>query len=84
MKNIVLQRRIAVRCWNVLGMVAKASKRPELMPVLIRARERHQTSAEDIAEHLFFEQRARRVVAERLLRIAASYGLIGGGQVRIH
>ncbi len=76
MKNIVLQRRIAVRCWNVLGMVAKASKRPELMPVLVRARERHQTSAEDIAEHLFFEQRSRRVVAERLLRIAASYGLL--------
>lgn len=55
MRNIVLQRRIAVRCWNVLGMVAKSSKRPELMPVLLRARERNQTSAEDVAEHLFFE-----------------------------
>lgn len=76
MKNIVLQRRIAVQCWNVLGTVAKASKRPELMPILLRARERNQTSAEDIAEHLFFEQRSRRVVAERLLRIAASYGLL--------
>jgi hypothetical protein len=76
MRNIVLQRRIAVRCWNVLGMVAKSSKRPELMPVLLRARERNQTSAEDVAEHLFFEQRSRRVVAERLLRIAASYGLL--------
>lgn len=76
MKNIVLQRRIAVRCWNVLGMVARATKRVELMPVLLRARERNQTSAEDVAEHLFFEQRARRVVAERLLHIAASYGLL--------
>ncbi len=76
MKSIVLQRRISVRCWNVLGMVAKASKRPELMPVLLRAREQTHTSAEDVAEHLFFERRSRRVVAERLLRIAASYGLL--------
>ncbi len=76
MKNVVLQRRIAVRCWNVLGMVAKASRRPELRPVLLRARERNQTSAEDVAEHLFFEQRSRRVIAERLLRIAAGYGLL--------
>jgi len=57
-------------------MVAKASKRPELVPVLLRARERNQTSADDVAEHLFFEQHSRRVVAERLLRIAASYGLL--------
>jgi hypothetical protein len=76
MNNIILQRPIAVRCWNVLGMIAKSSKRPELMPVLLRARERSQTSAEDVAEHLFFEQRSRRVVAERLLRIAARYGLL--------
>jgi hypothetical protein len=76
MKNIVLQRRIEVRCWNVLGMVAKARKRPELTAVLQRAREQSRTSAEDVAEHLFFDQRSRRVVAERLLRIAASYGLV--------
>lgn len=76
MKKIVLQRRVAVQCWNVLGMVAKASKRPELMPVLLRARERSQTSADDVADHLFFDQRSRRVVAERLLRVATSYGLL--------
>lgn len=76
MKNIILQRSIDVQCWNVLGTVAKASKRPELMPVLLRASERHQTNAEDIADHLFFEQRSRRVVAERMLRIATSYGLL--------
>lgn len=76
MKHIVLQRRISVRCWNVLGMVAKASKRPELMPVLLLARERGQTSAVDVAEHLFFDHRSRRVVADRLLRVAVSYGLL--------
>lgn len=76
MKSIILQRTIDVRCWNVLGMIAKSSKRPELMPVLFRARERSQTSAEDVAEHLFFEQRSRRVVAQRLLHIAVRYGLL--------
>lgn len=82
MKNIILQRQIIVRCWNVLGMVSKAKRRPELMPVLLRARERNQTSAEDVAEHLFFEQQSRRVVAERLLRIAASYGLLAQNERR--
>lgn len=76
MKNIVLKRRISVRCCNVIGVVAKATKRAELMPVLLRARERNPTTAEDVAEHLFFEQRSRRVVAERLLRIAVNYGLL--------
>ena len=76
MKNIVLQRRIAVRCWNVIGTVAEAKKRPELMPLLFRARERNRTSAEDVAEHLFFEHKSRRVVAERMLRIAVNYGLL--------
>lgn len=82
MKNMTLRRPVAVRCWNVLGMVAKSSKRPELMPVLLRARERSQTSADDVAEHLFFEQRSRRVVAERLLRIAESYGLLAQNERR--
>lgn len=76
MKSIVLKRRISVRCWNVIGVVAKATERAELMPVLLRARGRNPTTAEDVAEHLFFEQRSRRVVAERLLRIAVNHGLL--------
>ncbi|MEY2840090.1 MAG: hypothetical protein RJB60_2389, partial [Pseudomonadota bacterium] len=76
MKKIVLQRSVSVQCWNVLGTVAKARKRPELMPVLLRAHERSPTCADDVAEHLFFEQRSRRVVAERMLRIAETYGLL--------
>jgi hypothetical protein len=79
MKSITLQRAIVVRCWRVLGQVAKASKRPELMPVLLRAREQGLTDAADIAEHLLFEPRARRVVAQRLLRIASRYGLLEEG-----
>ncbi len=76
MTEISLTRTIDVQCWNVIGMVARACKRPELIPVLLRARERGRTSAEDVAEHLFFEQRSRRVVAQRLLHIAALYGLV--------
>lgn len=76
MKNVILQRPIVVEAWNVLGTVARSSKRPELIPVLLRAREQSQTSADDVAEHLFFEQRSRRVVADRLLRIASNYGLL--------
>ena len=76
MKEFSLQRKIGVQCWNVIGMVARACKRPELMPVLLRARERGRTSADDVAEHLLFEQRSRRVVAQRLLHIAALYRLV--------
>jgi len=76
MKNINLQRTIDVRCWRVIGQVAKAAKRAELIPVLLRARERGATDAGDVAEHLLFESGARRVVAQRLLQIAELYGLL--------
>ena len=74
--NIILERSVPVRCWHVLGKVAKTRKRPELMPVLLRARETGGTDARDLAEHLLFEPRSRRVVAERLLHITHTYGLV--------
>lgn len=76
MKRIHLQRTIEVGCWRVIGQVAKSSKRPELMPVLLRARERGATDPDDVAGHLLFEPRSRLVVAERLLQIAELYGLL--------
>ena len=76
MKRINLQRTIEVRCWRVIGQVAKAAKRAELMPVLLRARERGATDASDVAGHLLFESGSRRVVAQRLLQIAALFGLL--------
>lgn len=76
MNNITLQRTITVKCWHVVGTIARVAKRPELLSVLTRARDQEHTTAEDIAAHLLFEQRSRRVVAERLLRIAESYGLL--------
>ena len=74
-ENVVLKKQIAIRVWRVVGSVAKAVRRKELEPVLLRAREGGGTNAEDVAEHLFFE-RSRKVVAERLLRIGAAYGLL--------
>ncbi|UNC13964.1 hypothetical protein FE249_06905 [Acidiphilium multivorum] len=76
MKDLILQRSISVQCWNVLGVIAKANKRPELTLVLHRTREQGQTSAKDVAEHLLFESDSRRVVAERLLDIAENFKLL--------
>lgn len=80
--NITLKRTVPVGCWRVVGQIARASKRAELVPVLLRAQERGQTNADDIAAHLFFEARARRVVAERVLEIALAYGLLEKTQGR--
>lgn len=74
--NIILERSVPVRCWHVVGKVAKTRERPELMPVLLRARETGGTDARDLAEHLLFEPRSRRAVGERLLHIAHAYGLV--------
>lgn len=73
---IRLTREIQVECWRVIGQVAKAAKRNELLPVLLRARERGQTDARDIAEHLLFESGSRQVIAQRLLHVAEQYRLL--------
>jgi len=74
--EIILQRPVQIRCWQVIGQVAKATKRVELIPLLVRARERGETDAIDIAGHLFFESRSRRIVAQRMLQIAAGFRLL--------
>lgn len=76
MERIHLRRTIQVHCWRVSGQIAKAAKRPDLMPVLLRARESGGTDPSDVAEHLLFEPSSRRVVAERLLRVAVLYRLL--------
>lgn len=76
MKSIILQRSLDVRCWRVIGQVARASKRTEILAVLLRAREIGSTDARDVATHLLFESTSRRVVAERLLRIAEHLTLL--------
>lgn len=75
-RKIILQREIKVSCWRVQGTVAKSAKRSELIPVLLRASENGTTDAEDIAGHLWFEPKSRKVVAERLLNIASNFGLL--------
>lgn len=74
--SIRLKRPIKIYCWRVIGQVARASKRIDLMPVLLRARESGSTDAGDIAGHLFFEARSRRIVAQRLLDLAERYRLL--------
>lgn len=74
--DINLERRLSVSCWRVVGQVARSSKREELMPMLLRIGDQGESNAKDIASHLFFEPRSRRVVAERLLQIARSYKLL--------
>lgn len=73
---IRLSREIRVECWRVIGQVAKAAKRNELLPTLLRARDLGQTDARDIAEHLLFDYGSRRVIAQRLLQLAEQYGLL--------
>ena len=75
-RRIILERPVSVSCWRVVGQIAKAGKRAELLPVLLRADEKDGTNAKDLAKHLLFEPRSRRVVAERLLGIATAYGLL--------
>ncbi len=74
-EDIVLTRPVVIRGWRVVGLVAKAGKRRELEPILLRADETGGTSAEDVAEHLLIT-RSRKVVAERLLRIGAALKLL--------
>ena len=78
-RRIILERSVTVGCWRIVGQVAKSQRRTELVPVLLRADENEGTDARDLAEHLFFESRSRRVVAERLLLIAVAYGLVEEG-----
>lgn len=80
--QIVLERSIDVRCWRVVGQVARAAKRTELIVVLKRALEAGQTDAEDVAKHLLFEPRSRLVVAQRLLAIAERYRLLESKEKR--
>lgn len=74
--DIVLKRTVHVSAWRVIGQIAKASKRAELVPILLRVQELGESNSTDIAQNLFFEARSRKVVAERLLRIAATYQLL--------
>ncbi len=76
-QQIFLRRTIEVKCWRVVGQVAKAKKRPELLTVLQRASELNGgTDATDVAKHLLFDHLSRRAVAQRLIDIAERYGLL--------
>jgi len=77
--HLRLQRKVMVQCWRVIGTISKAKRREDLLPILQRARDVGETTAKDIAEHLYFEANSRRRVAERLLQIAHRYSLLEKG-----
>ncbi len=72
----VLRRNIKVQCWNVRVTIAKAQKRDDLLPVLMRAKERDGTYGKDIALHLLGEEIGREVVGIRLLTMCESLKLL--------
>ena len=74
--SIVLSRSMDIETWNILGTVAEAQQRNEMMPLLKYLDEFTQGTIEDISEHLFFEQKARAVVVKRLLTILKLYELV--------
>lgn len=73
--DIVLTREVTIYCWHVLGEVARATRRPELLPVLQRAGMKETVDAQDIAVHLLLEG-SRHAAAARLLEIACGLGLL--------
>ena len=75
-RHVILERSVSVRCWRVVGQIARTRERTELMAALLRASENDGTDARDLAEHLLFDSQSRRVVAERLLHIGVTYGLL--------
>jgi hypothetical protein len=72
----VLRRNIKIQRWNVKATIAKSKKRDDLLPVLMRAKERDGTYAKDIAEHLLGEAVGREVVGIRLLTMCESLMLL--------
>lgn len=74
-KNIILMRPVEIQGYHVIGEIAESRRRQEFDPVLRRARENHKTNAQDIVTHLKFGP-SRKVVAQRLLKIGKSLGLL--------
>ncbi len=91
MNALILERELKIWTGRVVGTVATACHREDLLPVLLRAGDEGSTSAEDVAEHLFFSRDGRKRLAERLLVIAerldlmerrsAEYVLTEAGQI---
>ncbi len=77
MKNeFILERKPPMEKWLVLATIAEEQQREELIPILKYVQENSGKPdlAKSMAGHLFFEQEARLVVAERLLDICGYFG----------
>ncbi len=73
--NLILRRKITIETWQLKATIAQAEKREEYLPILLRIKKNDGSNADDIAEHLLFEKKGRKVVAARLLTITAQLKL---------
>lgn len=74
--DLVLRRNIHIETWQVQGTILKAQERPDILSVLQYVAESQNATARGLAGHLLFEENARLVVAERLLKVAELYDLV--------
>lgn len=74
--DLVLRRNIHIETWRVQGTILKAQERADILMILQYVADNPNATAKGMAEHLLFEENARLVVAERLLKMAELYGLV--------
>lgn len=74
--DLVLRRNIHIETWRVQGTILKAQERADILMILQYVANNSNATAKGMAEHLLFEENARLVVAERLLKMAEQLGLV--------
>lgn len=74
--DLVLCRNIHIETWRVQGTILKAQVRADILLVLQYVADNSNATAKDLAKELLFEENARLVVAERLLKMAEQLGLV--------
>ncbi|SDL64604.1 hypothetical protein SAMN05660337_3493 [Maridesulfovibrio ferrireducens] len=74
-KGIVLKRKVDIEIWRIKGIVSRAERRPEYMPILHQLSDSGPCTDSDIAEHLLFSGEGRKTVARRMLDTVACLGL---------
>ncbi|MGX2949595.1 hypothetical protein ACWIUA_01620 [Ursidibacter sp. B-7004-1] len=74
--DLVLRRNIHIETWRVQGTVLKAQERADILMILQYVAENENATAKGMARRLLFEENARLVVAERLLKMTEMLGLV--------
>ena len=74
--DLVLRRNIHVETWRVQGTILKAQERADILMILQYVAENENATAKGMAGRLLFEENARLMVAERLLKMTEMLGLV--------